>query len=170
MPTVYSLELPDYYLDWTDFMKVFEIDWSNLFYPGACVGSFERWLLLRSIGPLALAVIIAVVAQAIRIARHVLEQKQGPLPFRASLIEVLPVLLFIAFCFASSTSTAIFAAWSCATFESDSLTSPPSTQDFLRGDLSVKCDRTDSDYTRIINVATVLVVLWPIGERGFVPK
>ena len=28
MPTVYGLELPDYYFDWMDFLNIFEIDCS----------------------------------------------------------------------------------------------------------------------------------------------
>ena len=77
--------------------------------------------------------------------------------------NALPMLLFVIFCVTPTTSTNILAAWSCETFQVDGRVDPPSHVQYLRRDLSVLCEDSDTEYSSIVSLATVFVVLWPIG-------
>ncbi|KAL1529245.1 hypothetical protein AB1Y20_000200 [Prymnesium parvum] len=87
----------------------------------------------------------------------------GHIPWLKALLDSLPLLLFIALVFTPTTSTSIFAAWSCESFEVDSLSQPPVTVQYLRGDLSILCDQSRDDYSRITVLAYILVAIWSIG-------
>ena len=161
VPTVYNLRLPSYYFDWLRFLNVFEVNWLNNIYPRACVtGGFETWLLVRALVPLGVVAVFVMGSLMSGIALHLYHNKTGRLPWRNSLLDSLPLLLFFAFCLTPSTSTSIFAAWSCEEFQLDSTAAPPTTVQYLLGDLSVTCDTSTSDeYSRIVRLASGLVAL-----------
>ena len=183
MPLVYGLRLPEYYFDWMRIFNVFEVDWSGFIYPGACLGrGFYDQLLLRAIGPLAFMVAVMLLGVAIRAASHVRDrllcgkrarekaresrkargeswQQESRLLCRESILNTLPALLFIAFCLTPITSTSIFAAWTCETFQLDSTREPPTTVRFLQGDLVLKCDGSDADYNRVVALAYAFVII-----------
>ncbi|KAL1507993.1 hypothetical protein AB1Y20_007595 [Prymnesium parvum] len=77
--------------------------------------------------------------------------------------SVLPVLCFVAVVLTPSTATNIFAAWSCETFQLESIATPPTSVKLLRGDLSLTCDQSNAAYVRVLVLAYVLVAIWPIG-------
>eukprot|EP00966_Prymnesium_polylepis_P002931 66948-Prymnesium_polylepis.1 len=86
--------------------------------------------------------------------------------------RALPTLLFVLFCVTPSTSTNIFAAWSCDTFEANSLVEPATHVKFLRRDLSVICDGSNAEYSHIVSVAAVFVVVcewFPVTPAGCQP-
>ena len=59
-----------------------------------------------------------------------------------------------------TTSTSIFAAWTCETFTLDSTAHPPTTVRFLSDDLSLECDGSNNEYSRVILLARIFVGLW----------
>jgi hypothetical protein len=74
-------------------------------------------------------------------------------------MDGVPASLILAFCFTPSVSAAIFRAWYCVSFYYDEEVQ----HYFLAGDLTVRCMDSSPEYTRLTNVAWILVALWPIG-------
>ena len=161
VPTVYGVHdiLPAYYYDWMDALKGFEINWSKWAYPTACFESFEHVLLLRALGPLVAVALIVLISLVGSLVSHRYSGEEGPLPWKKSVIKTLPTLFFIAFVLIPGTSTSIFSAWTCVTFELDSVAEPATTVRFLLGDLSLECNTSKSDYSRVVHLATLFVVL-----------
>ncbi|KAL1502937.1 hypothetical protein AB1Y20_011008 [Prymnesium parvum] len=158
LPTVYGLKLPESYYAWLRFLAVFQIDWSELVYPGLCLpGGFFAQLLVVTLTP------IVAVAVAIFGSMAAGRANRTALSLRQSVFRVLPLVLLVAFCFTPSTSRSIFAVWSCETFEVDSGATPPTTVRYLIADLRIKCDYSDEAYLRLLALAYVVVPLWPIG-------
>ena len=110
LPTVYDIKLPDYYFDFTNFLKVFQIDWSSIIYPTGCFSSFQNVLLTRALGPIFVVFVVIVGTLTARILPHLRGRKEGALPWRKGLLDALPSIVFIAFVLTPSTSTSIFAA------------------------------------------------------------
>ena len=158
IPTAYSLRLPDYYYDWTRFLKVFLIDWLSSIYPSSCM-TFRTRLLLRCLIPLAPMLIIIAGHAIAGIVVHSYRQEKGSLPWNKFLHGALPSLLFITFCLTPSTSANIFAAWSCERFQLDGYSNPPTSIRYLIGDLSVACEASSHEYSRITTLAGVFVGL-----------
>ena len=78
------------------------------------------------------------------------------------MLDVLPFILFILFCFCGTVSKGIFATWSCLAIEDgrDNRT----TRRFLLTDLAIECDPyPDNDYRAIVATASTFVGVWPIG-------
>jgi hypothetical protein len=183
MQMVYGLRLPEYYQDWMGFLELFEIDWSAIVFPGSCLsGGFFSRLLLRGLGPLALVAYVLVVGATVGAARRLVGRKVALKLERASqrdgkmynrhtflelcqktLLDTLPALLFILLCITPTTSTSIFAAWTCETFALDSTAQPPTTVRFLGDDLSLKCDGSSDEYSRVVSLASIFVGIWPVG-------
>ncbi|KAL1499130.1 hypothetical protein AB1Y20_013641 [Prymnesium parvum] len=164
VPAVYDLRLPDYYYEWMDFLAAFRIDWSGFLFPSSCLhGGFHSQLLLRALAPLAAVGALVALGVLVGVAPHAGRLAPAALPWRDSLLATLPLLLVFAFCLTPSTSTGIFDAWTCETYELDSTASPPSTIRFLRADPAVECSLSEPEYSRIITTAYILVMLWPVG-------
>ena len=97
-----------------------------------------------------------------------------------TMVEILPVVLFILFCFCASVSKGVFSTWDCIGFEGavveqsrvidvveeQGRVGSVGTRYFLRDDMSIECsaDR-DREYADIRTSAYVLLAVWPI----FVP-
>jgi len=167
-PDVYGLALPGWYYDWVRFLNVFQIDWSGLTVPGECLeGGFHSRILLRGIGPLVLLLIIGVVGWAGHEVYHYFDRaKADPTfskgrPCLSNLLKTQPFVLFFAFVLITPTSSGIFAAWMCATYTLNSISGTKIT--FLIADLSLKCDSSDGNYSRVETLAYIFVCLWSIG-------
>jgi hypothetical protein len=148
------------------------VDWSGLTVPGGCLeGGFHSRILLRGIGPLVLLALISVIGWVTHEVHRFLDRARvdpSPLPAQGhpwlrSLLNTLPPVLFFAFVLVTPTSSNIFAAWTCETFASNSIADPPETTAFLITDLSLKCDSSDADYSRVETLSYIFVGLWPIG-------
>ncbi|KAL1495370.1 hypothetical protein AB1Y20_016745 [Prymnesium parvum] len=164
LPDVYALELPRFYDDWVGFLSAFQIDWSNMIYPGSCLnGGYLSVLLLRALGPLALMGLLLVIGVAYGVAPQVLGLREGRPPWQQSLVENLPAQLVISFCLIPSTSNSIFAVWTCETFQLDSTVNPPTTVQFLTEDVTLKCVQSDAQYSRLLHLAYVFMAMWPVG-------
>ena len=109
--------------------------------------------MLRALGPLAALGTVLVAG----VALHMIKGKKAQLQW--SVLNTLPALLFIVFCLTPTTSTSIFAAWTCESFHSDSTVDPPTVVKYLRKDLSLKCDLSDHDYSRVVSLAYMFVVV-----------
>jgi hypothetical protein len=111
--------------DWMRFANIFEIDWSGVIFPGHCLGGgFYYQLTLRAVGPIVLLVVMVVVGLMMGVIPHCIARRKERLPWRNALLGTLPSLLFVAFCLTPSTSTSIFAAWTCKKFEESFLVGP----------------------------------------------
>jgi hypothetical protein len=147
---------------------VYTVDWSGLTVPGECLeGGFHSRLLLRGIGPLILLLFIGAIGWAGHEAYHYFDiAKVDPTfskgrPGLSSLLKTLPSILFFAFVLITPTSSGIFAAWMCATYALNSISG--TTTAFLIADLSLKCDSSNGDYSRVETLAYIFVGVWPIG-------
>lgn len=84
--------------------------------------------------------------------------------YRAA-VDLLPIVLFILFCFCASVSNGVFSAWDCVGYEGSSLHADDrnATRYFLRTDPSIECDSArDSEYSRIKRTAYTLLAVWPV--------
>ena len=181
LPTVYNVHLPPEYYEWTAFLDIFKLDWSAVTIPGACLpGGYYNRLLLRGIGPLVLLagvfvlqIIYSLGSSCFRqcLAKRDEYQKlsRDPKFVLQSVLDAVPLVLFICFCLCASTSSSIFATWSCAEYAYDSTADPPTYMSFLRADLSLKCADIDGDetlytaeYTQVKSAAWAFIVVWPV--------
>ena len=83
-------------------------------------------------------------------------------------LNALPLVLFLSFLLCASTSSSIFRAWDCVSYDVDSAAGRDKA--FLRSDLALQCWQASSsgtestaEYQRVRAVALAFVVLWPIG-------
>jgi len=89
---------------------------------------------------------------------------------RDSLLRTLPIVLVLSFYLCATTSSSVFAAWTCRQFAANSITggaSKASKVAFLRDDLSLQCysifggnKRTTAKHWAVLRLATVFVVIW----------
>jgi len=147
---VYQVTLPHEYIDWIQYFDWLFFDWVNAMIPAACIGHFERRMLLMALTPLGLFASIAAY-QIIR------SHANGRPLVEAVLSSTGPCLLLI-FLVTPSTNRSIFKTWDCVPFEF----SAANDRLFLRDDLAVECD--GEEYNRITNVACILMVVWPVGS------
>ena len=80
-----------------------------------------------------------------------------PPALTAGLQRVLPPTLGLTFLVLPSTSTRIFRAFLCETFEYDEGTS----RRYLYADAALSCDSAEYEVTR--NTALAMLVVWPLG-------
>jgi hypothetical protein len=138
LPAVYGLKLPDSYYEWLGFLDIFEIDWSGIAIPGACLeGGFRSRLWLRGIAPLTLMALAFLVGWMGRILVHFVSRSKERVPWNTNMHKALPLVYFIAFVFVAGTSSSIFAVWTCESFDEDSLAQPPVKLAFLRADTAL---------------------------------
>ncbi|KAL1499729.1 hypothetical protein AB1Y20_012416 [Prymnesium parvum] len=160
LPAVYGLGLPDYYYNWIDFVHIFDLDWMAVLFPTACLaGGFHDRLLIRALTPIVLVVCVLMFGAIY----HLLHRRESGHRLRKNVLKLLPIVLFLAFIFTPTTSFSIFSVWTCETFHVDSLREVPVTVQFLRGDLSIECDRAVPEYRRLMDVAFLFVAIWPVG-------
>ena len=135
--------------------------------PSDCIigtGMIRR-LLLRALSPLVLIVAVPLVSLVLSISRHCATfcGSRGRLQslgraMVSGLLDGLPTSLVLSFCFTPSVSASIFRAWHCIPFVFDN----EQSYSYLAQDLTVRCDGSD-EHGRVLAVACILVVLWPIG-------
>ena len=192
IPQVYNVRMPAVYTEWTSSITgVFDLDWSNIAVPGSCLtGGFVSRLFLRGIVPLVLMAVVLFVGWASSVGSHYHRAIRGAgrrapkaqsrrasvialgeaaaakQPILNGLMTTLPWVLVLSFTLCASTSTSIFAAWMCDSYESDlpscfgdECTTP--TRSFLRDDPSLEC-YTDR-HAEVTTLAAVFVLIWPAG-------
>tara|TARA_B100000795_G_scaffold262963_1_gene241469 strand:+ start:76 stop:807 length:732 start_codon:yes stop_codon:yes gene_type:complete len=180
LPTVYNVQLPDTYYEWTGFLNVFDINWSNFAIPGACLqGGYTSRLLLRSVGPLVVIFVVFVFAFAINIGQALIAR--SPLGAKGNiwtkaLVKALPSVLILSYCLCAPTASAIFKTWDCVEYVEDSL-APTGNPDqvtsagarFLRSDLRTTCNvfvgsetTTPTEYTEIGRIAWVFAIIYSV--------
>jgi len=173
---VYSVRLPDIFHEWTAlaaFFRASETGWSDFILPGGCLKEgFRGRILLNVLMPLGLLIAILAVGalpnlgMVLGVARTD-DGFRNDDSFRKSrlqhwsngVLSTLPLLLFLIFWMVPSISSSVFAAWSCETFESNALAEPPTTIRLHRVDSSLTCDISDPEYSHIIALAIVFVVI-----------
>ncbi|KAL1515069.1 hypothetical protein AB1Y20_004134 [Prymnesium parvum] len=164
IPGVFDLELPEFYYHWLQWVEIFRFDWADWLFPASCYGEgFRSHLLLQSCLPFALMASAIVAYLASIVGRLLVHGRRWHPPWRSSLLGTVPPLLFCAFCLTPITSTAIFATWTCETYDVNSISSPQVQRRFLRDDPSIVCEESDQDYSRVVPLAYGLVAVWPVG-------
>ena len=68
MPSNYDVNLPDWYHSWMKAFEWLQFDWTRLFLPDVCLGSFYNRMLLTSAAPLALASVGLLLWTAVFVA------------------------------------------------------------------------------------------------------
>lgn len=194
IPVVYEVPLPEEYYVWMRaFTFVFDfVEWDALVVPGACLpGGYAGRLTLKALLPIA----VMLAFLPLNILRvylvHLVRRNKDKRPsIGRAVLDTLPFMLFVLFCVVASVSSGLFAAWSCATFETarrvDPLNGntlvagiPPhhsgiERRAFLNNDLSIECTpgawnemgidvpHTD-EYSNLLQLSFVYIALWPIA-------
>ena len=167
IPDVYNVKLPPEYYEWMSYFTVLNFEWDIVAVPGACLpGGYTMRLTLRALVPLAIIVAVVPLSILRTTLRHVCSCAPGRPPFGRALLDTLPYVLFIFFCFCSSVSSGLFAVFSCEDFKVDSVTA----KSFLPTDYRVECEtitgREEELSSTIIELramAIVYIALWPIA-------
>lgn len=152
LPTVYYVELPEHYYAWTQYLKIVDLDLSEITIPGSCLpGGVQARLLLRGLWPFGL--LGAIVAGSVIFSyfcalrakvnpfQKLQPQSMGPASsrLRHGLLRALPWVLFVCFCLCTSTSASIFQTFSCRDFAEDtSSNNVRRIRSYLRSDLSMQ--------------------------------
>ena len=150
MPTVFAVELPQWYHRLFRSFHLFNLDWLSAFsLPPACLGGLMAQVVAQACVPLVLLVVILLSALLVQAASggDVVRQR------------ALPASLALGFAVLPSVSSRIFSVWACDGFEF----SPGDELYFVHTDLSVACSSSDADYRRLTTVAAALVVVWPVA-------
>ena len=178
MPEVFNVKLPYPYADLMGYFDIIHVEWIGLYVEPACVGGFAMRLLLIAVSPIvAFAVLVlSVVCHSLRNrsspaagGEELRDREDGARGFMAILhqpcLDLLPGCLFAAYVLVTGISLRIFSSFACDRFHyADAMAYQPEIfHEFLHSDLSVRCYSGDAHYPFIRSVASVLVVLWPIG-------
>jgi hypothetical protein len=157
--------------------------------PGACLGSYEKRLVLVSCWPIVLLLLVAVAYAGKEVAQQQLGKslpviasrgtrraavrvlKPRHLTRRAAvtsgLRKALPLTLLITFILVPSTATTIFKTFLCIPFQysysdKDQVgVDDMSVRRYMFDDVSVRCG--SDEYTAMRRTALVFTALWPIG-------
>ena len=168
--STYSVRLPRYYWDWMRYFDFLSLRWDELLgVPAGCLASsFSEQLLLSALAPLvliaAMYVVLTLRAGCARPADAAGPPQQGRAAksLRAVLADGLlatcPFALVVTYAFVPAVSARIFKAWSCQGFGN----TPTQPIYYMREDLSIECYTSDA-HKAAVNVAIVLVLLWPFG-------
>jgi hypothetical protein len=167
LDSTYSVRMPPSYTRWMNVFDVIGFKWEDLLIPDGCLTSgFVGKLLTTALGPLA-AIAMAFLLSVAAASKRAGKESVGRALMRG-LLNATPFALLVTFCFVPSVSASIFASWSCEPYGSvDAVaimdaTEREETIEYLRKDLGVVCHDSD-EHKRILTVAYVLMVLWPIG-------
>lgn len=127
-------------------------DWQAVLLPADCLGAFHKRMLLSALVPLV-AMLLLVGA---RLAAGCLRAE----PISHSAVGAIHPCLLITFILTPSVSQIIFGAWDCFPVEWSS----DERVYFLRAQPSIRCERTDGEYSSIVQSALVLALIWPAGS------
>ena len=147
---IHLLELP------SEFERIFVV-------PTACLGDYRTRIWVGSIWPLVVILVCAVhligneFVQGCRRGDARSLQARIRTALTVGLQRVLPPTLGLTFLVVPSTSTRIFRAFLCETFQYDEDTS----RRYLYADLTLSCDTNEYEATRAM--AFAMLVLWPVG-------
>ena len=158
---VYEVEMPEQFHDWMESFQFINVDWASVVIPGSCLGQdFSTRLLIEGLVPFVGIGTVALVVCMVQITGMWRRQEPSALSLgtRKGLVQMLPLALFLVFCFCVSTSYSIFGAWRCQSFTKDAV---GAERKFLRGDLSVECGT--SEHSSTAAVGYLLFALWPVG-------
>ena len=148
-PDTFLVRMPAFYTNWMKALDWVELDWAGVVVPAQCLGSFRNRMMLTAAAPFALALVALLLSAAVTKANG---QSLKRAPQRT-----LPFALLIAFACAPSTSRSIFTAWDCIGFS----VSDAESHYFLRLEPTMRCE--SDEHGRLINVALVLMAIWPVG-------
>ena len=166
VPSVYSVQPPlglEEYTRWihllelpSEFERIFQVH-------TACLGDYRTRIWVGSIWPL---VVILAYAMCL-VGSKLLQRCSRGLPswsavrttVLAALRRVLPLTLGLTFLVLPSTSTRIFRAFLCETFEYDA--NATSSRRYLYADLTLSCDSDEYEATR--TTALMMLTVWPVG-------
>lgn len=181
LPEVYAVTLPPEYLEAMESLKWISLDWLSLVHV-SCLGDFQDRLQISAFLPLALLALVFACGVLVTLAN---ERACSLAAVRRGLLTGLPPTLVICFALVPSVSSRLFSAFSwCAPSSGSALFSPPlsepppharlrseafgyddaagKSRSFLFVDYAVECDASD-EYAALTSLATVLLLLWPIG-------
>ena len=103
---IYDVVLPDSYTEWMKAFGWIELDWAGAVLPVECLNGYLNRMILTTTAPLGFAALPLLYCLCAARARR---QSNA-----AAMQSALPVVLFVVFSCASSTSRAIFMVWECA--------------------------------------------------------
>ena len=147
---IHLLELP------SEFERIFVV-------PTACLGDYRARIWVGSMWPMAIILVCAACLVGAEVVRHCTGGNDRTVAVRIStaiasgLQRVLPLTLGLTFLVLPSTSTRIFRAFLCETFEYDEDTS----RRYLYADLSLSCDSDEFESTQ--SLAFAMLAVWPVG-------
>jgi len=144
---IHLLELP------SEFERIFVV-------PTACLGDYSTRIWVGSTWPLVLIVACTVCLFGSEFVQRCGQRDDQTLvrgALTAGLQRVLPLALSLTFLVLPSTSTRIFRAFLCETFEFDEGTS----RRYLYADLTLSCDSDEYESTKA--TAFVMLAVWPVG-------
>ena len=167
VPSVYNVQPPIGLEEYTRWIQLLELpsEFERIFVlPTACLGDYQTRIWVGSTWPLVviLACAVCLVGSEFvqqRCSRGA-DRTLAPsirTALATGLQRVLPLTLGLTFLVLPSTSTRIFRAFLCETFQYDEETS----RQYLYADLTLSCDSDDFEATR--TVAFAMLALWPVG-------
>ena len=166
VPSVFDVNLPDGlepYIRWVQLLEL-PSDLQNLIVPADCLGGYRTRLWFGTTWPLGLLLFFALGSIGMERFREFHLAKTATVPrgleaaFFAGLQRVLPLTLGLTFCVVPSTSTRIFGAFMCRSFELSDI----ETRRYLRAHLALSCDSDEYEATR--GTAILMFAVWPIGQ------
>ena len=193
IPTVYNIEVPDFYTNWMDTFEWLEIKWYavlNLecYAKTFGVSTFMMLQLLRCVLPFIICVlvllsgyIIAPITRLVQKRRALKRASQAAAGLaedtdseslaekRPSINDVLftlPAALFVTFIFMPHAALGVFALWNCVPYETrDAELGGKQSVAYLQDDAAIRCDGSDDEYAKSQTLAITFLFIWPI----FVP-
>ena len=147
---VYLLELP------SEFERIFVV-------PTACLGDYSTRIWFGSTWPLFIILACFVCLVGAEVVQRCSQRGDQSLAanirsaIAVGLQRALPLTLGLTFLVVPSTSTRIFRAFLCETFQYDGDT----TRRYLYADLTLSCDSDEYETTQ--DTAFVMLALWPVG-------
>eukprot|EP00966_Prymnesium_polylepis_P049508 1146164-Prymnesium_polylepis.1 len=166
VPSVFNVVPPlglEEYLRWIDLLEL-PSEFERIFLvPTACLGDYRTRLWLGSTWPVVVTLACAVCLIGLESVRAFRQRGDRTLSaprrvqsvLQAAMRRVLPPTLGLTFLVVPSTSTRIFRAFPCETFEYDQ----ESLRRYLYADLTLSCDSDEYETTRV--TAFAMLALWP---------
>ena len=166
VPSVYNVQPPLGLEHLTRWIHLLELpsEFERIFFvPTACLGNYSTRIWVSSIWPLVVILAFVVCFVGAELVQRFSQKDNRSLAasVRTALADglqrVLPVMLGLTFLVLPSTSTRIFRAFLCETFQYDDDTS----RRYLYADLTLSCDSDEYESTKA--TAFAALVLWPVG-------
>ena len=180
IPNAFDLDMPDSYYRALGWLDVFTLQWLlELGFDPACVGNGDLATRTTIFGftPLGIIVLLPFVASGFNLLAIVAVRALPLSCFPAShgekvsikdrlyrsFVRMLPLSVCIAFISVTSVTSKIFAAFDCLTIETDSISDTKASRDFVSTDLTLQCDTSVAEYHQLLNLAYILLLLWPVA-------